>query len=234
MNVPVPDDIAARENHVPGEPVIVRWTPVGMEISSGDLDALDSMERLVRNRLKKTKPSPSNQIKILPIVNRQAAIIKLRIDELFGLSSGGGGLTGTGGMGDMMSNIASNAMGGMGGDLLGGLLGGGSTSSASGSGSMKFEGLNVDIAVEADLNWIIVTGATNKDIATITQLVQTFDIKVPPQTIRMIDVYMVPVIHRDPTDLQGKISAHSRNTSSAPAVKAESRTRQTSKAWLNK
>jgi hypothetical protein len=175
-------------------------SPTGLALFSEDLDALDDLERLILEQL--DEMGAVQLPTIFHLKYRKAIECKALLDELLGLSDGGG--VGAGGLGGLMGNMASNMLGGAAGDALGGLLGGGDSGLASDS-NIELEG-DVRIAVDVKFNTLIVSGATQNDLELITDMVEYFDQAGPPHDPNLLGrTYVIPVYFRDPVELKDKI-----------------------------
>lgn len=187
---------------VPGAPITVKWTAEGIRIDSLDLDALDDLEVLLRNRAKKRSKKVGPHI--VPFINTRVEDKKPVLDKIFGLESGGGG--GGGGVADAMSSALKN-MGGA-GDLLAGVMGGGGGGGGGGSAAIELEGEDVVFAPDIRNNALMIFNATENDMREIIQMVEWLDQANPPQQLDTAgDTYVIPVYHYNVEDLSELIQS---------------------------
>lgn len=181
---------AAQED---GKPEIsVTVTDSAIYIRSDDLDALDDFETLLRDVISKrgTAPAPPTIIYVKYVKAIEAKAI---LDEVLGLSSGGGG----GGAGGMLGGLASNLIGGVGGDLIGGLLGGGEDL---GGSTVETTG-SVKITAEPRLNALIVQ-ANEMDLELIEDMLMELDRSFAPQDPKAYgETFIIPIYYMTAEDV---------------------------------
>jgi type II secretory pathway component GspD/PulD (secretin) len=152
-----------------GAPVIVTVGPNGVVIASDDLEALDELEDMFASVSGKSSSS-AREYSVFYLKYAKAATIAEVLAAIFGGSSGG---SDKGLIGDM----ASNALGDVGGALMGDLLLGGG-----GGGGGAFSSASVDIVPDARLNALIVH-AKPADRDTVWQLIQILDQRTGPENV---------------------------------------------------
>jgi type II secretory pathway component GspD/PulD (secretin) len=152
-----------------GAPVIVTVGPNGVVIASDDLEALDELEDMLASVAGKSSSS-TREYSVFYLKYAKAATIAEVLAAIFGGSSGGGD---KGIIGDM----ASNALGDVGGALMGDLLLGGG-----GGGGGAFSSASIDIVADARLNALIVH-AKPADRDTVWQLIQILDQRTGPEDV---------------------------------------------------
>lgn len=152
-------------------PIVVSVGPSGVMIASDDLDALDQFESLLTQLASRTA-SGGKEFTVFYLQNAGAAAAAETLEAVFGAGGGSGG-------GSLIGDLASSAIGGTGGNLVGAMLGGGSrgpTSSISASSSVM-------IVPDSRLNALIVQ-ATPADLDLIEQLLRVVDqLDVPESTV---------------------------------------------------
>lgn len=152
----------------PGAPVIVAPGPSGTLIASDDLEALDQLESLLTNVAGRTAAS-GREFAVFYLKYSKAATIAEVLSAIFG---GGGGKDK-----GLIGDIASNALGDVGGGLMGDLLLGGG-----GGGGGGFTSGAVDIVPDARLNALIVH-AKAADLDTVEQLLKVLDQRNGPEDV---------------------------------------------------
>jgi type II secretory pathway component GspD/PulD (secretin) len=152
----------------PGAPVIVAPGPSGTLIASDDLEALDQLESLLSSVAGKTAAS-GREFAVFYLKYSKAATIAEVLSAIFG---GGGGKDK-----GLIGDIASNALGDVGGGLMGDLLLGGS-----GGGGGGFTSGAVDIVPDSRLNALIVH-AKAADLDTVEQLLKVLDQRNGPEDV---------------------------------------------------
>jgi type II secretory pathway component GspD/PulD (secretin) len=187
------DELAAQQDESPenveqreaapgaGAPVLIAPGPGGTVIASDDLEALDEVEELLGAVAGRNSTS-GREFAVFYLKYSKASNIAEVLAAIYGGRSGGGD---RGIIGDM----ASNALGNVGGALMGDLLlgGGGATAGA-------FTSANVDIVPDARLNALVVHAKPN-DLDTIEQLLKVLDQRTGPENVeaeaepRLIPVY---------------------------------------------
>jgi type II secretory pathway component GspD/PulD (secretin) len=164
----------------PGAPVVVAPGPGGTLIASDDLEALDELENLL-STVAGHNAASGREYAVFYLKYSKAATIAEVLNSIFG---GGGGGKDRGIIGD----LASNALGDVGGGLMGDLLLGG------GGGGGSFASGSIDIVPDARLNALIVH-AKPADMATVEQLYRILDQQTGPENVeaearpRAIPVY---------------------------------------------
>jgi type II secretory pathway component GspD/PulD (secretin) len=164
----------------PGAPVVVAPGPGGTLIASDDLEALDELENLL-STVAGHNAASGREYAVFYLKYSKAATIAEVLNAIFG---GGGGGKDRGIIGD----LASNALGDVGGGLMGDLLLGG------GGGGGSFASGSIDIVPDARLNALIVH-AKPADMATVEQLYRILDQQTGPENVeaearpRAIPVY---------------------------------------------
>lgn len=164
----------------PGSPVIVAPGPGGTLIASDDLEALDELEDLL-STVAGHNASSGREFAVYYLKYSKATTVAEVLSAIFGGNTGG---KDKGIIGDMASNALGNLGGGLMGDLLlgGGGSGGGFTSGA------------VDIVPDSRLNALIVH-AKSADLDTVEQLLKVLDQRSGPEDVeaeaqpRTIPVY---------------------------------------------
>jgi type II secretory pathway component GspD/PulD (secretin) len=185
-NAPVKQDAG-----VPGAPITVQVTRSEILLYSKDLDALDDMERLL------TQSESSSLLAEDPTVflleHRSPEEAKTMLEDILGISSGGGGAGG--GIAGMMGNMAQNMLGPA-GEMMGGLLGGGSSGS---SNVLRTYG-DVTIVADPHLNGLIVY-AGDEDLDQVKMLLKIIDQEAPHDPRLDGKTYVIPIVHVNATDL---------------------------------
>lgn len=163
-----------------GAPVVIAPGPGGILIASDDLEALDELENLLSTVAGHSAAS-GREFAVYYLKYSKASTVAEVLSAIFGGTSAG---KDKGLIGDM----ANNALGGLGGGLMGDLLlGGGNTSGGFTSGT-------VDIVPDARLNALIVH-AKPTDLDTVEQLLKVLDQRSGPEDVeaeaqpRAIPVY---------------------------------------------
>jgi type II secretory pathway component GspD/PulD (secretin) len=166
-----------------GAPIIIAPGPGGTLIASDDLEALDQLEELLAVVAGKSTSS-GREYAVFYLKYSKASTIAEVLAAIFGGSTSG---SDRGIIGDM----ASNALGDVGGALMGDLLLGG-------GGGGGFTSGSVDVVPDARLNALIVH-AKPADIDTIEQLLKVLDQRTGPENVeadgqaRSIPVYNTTV-----------------------------------------
>lgn len=177
---PAPAESKTPSTSKPGAPVVVAPGPGGTLIASDDLEALDELEDLLATVAGHNATS-GREYAVFYLKYSKAATIAEVLNAIFG---GGGGGKDRGIIGD----LASNALGDVGGGLMGDLLLGG------GGGGGSFSSGAVDIVPDARLNALIVH-AKSTDLDTVEQLLKVLDQHSGPENVeaearpRAIPVY---------------------------------------------
>ena len=165
----------------PGAPIMVAPGPSGLIIASDDLDALDAFEQLLEAST--SQSATGREYAVFYLKHAKAATASAILSEIYGAATSSGG--------DLMSGIMDNALGDIGGGLMGDLLGlGGSSGSSSG-----FSAAGVDIVTDVRLNAIIVY-ARPDDIDMVFRLLQVLDQRIGPTEIEAEGVpRLIPVVN---------------------------------------
>jgi type II secretory pathway component GspD/PulD (secretin) len=148
--------------------VIVAPGPGGTIIASDDLEALDELEDLL-STVAGHSAAAGREYAVFYLKYSKAATIAEVLSAIFGGGSGGKDR-------GIIGDLASNALGDVGGGLMGDLLLGGSSS---GSG---FTSASVDIVPDARLNALIVH-AKPADLDTVEQLLKVLDQRAGPENV---------------------------------------------------
>jgi hypothetical protein len=151
-----------------GAPVLIAPGPGGTIIASDDLEALDDLEELLSVVASKTSTT-GREYAVYYLKYSKAATIAEVLAAIFGGKAGGND---RGIIGDM----ANNALGNMGGALMGDLLLGG------GGGGGGFTSATVDIVPDARLNALVVH-AKPADLDTIEELLKVLDQRHGPEDV---------------------------------------------------
>lgn len=177
---PLESEAADPPNPHKGAPIVVAPGPGGLLIASDDLEALDELEELL-TVVAGRSASSGREYAVFYLKYSKAATIAEVLAAIFG------GTTGSNDRG-LIGDMASNALGDVGGALMGDLLLGGS------GGGGGFTSANVDIVPDARLNALIVQ-AKPTDLDTIEQLLKVLDQRTGPESVeadgqpRSIPVY---------------------------------------------
>lgn len=165
-----PAPIAAKPvNPSKGAPIIVAPGPGGLLIASDDLEALDELEEMLTVVAGRSATS-GREYAVFYLKYSKAATIAEVLASIFG------GSTGSSDKG-LIGDMASNALGDVGGALMGDLLLGGS-----GGGGSAFSSASVDIVPDARLNALIVH-AKPADLDTMEQLLKVLDQRTGPEDV---------------------------------------------------
>jgi type II secretory pathway component GspD/PulD (secretin) len=168
----------------PGAPIVIAPGPGGTLIASDDVAALDQLEELLGIVAGKNS-STTREYAVYYLKYSKASTTAEVLAAIYGGRTGGNDR-------GIIGQMANNALGGVGGALMGDLLLGGG-----GSGGSVFSSGSVDIVPDARLNAIIVH-AKAEDLETIEQLLKVLDQQSGPEDIeaeaepRLIPVYNVP------------------------------------------
>ncbi len=176
---------AARPNQSPGSgaPIVIAPGPGGTLIASDDVEALDQLEELLGIVAGKSTTT-GREYAVFYLKYSKASTIAEVLAAIFGGRTGGNDR-------GLIGEMASSALGNMGGALMGDLLMGG------GSSGGVFTSANVDIVPDARLNALIVH-AKPADLDTIEQLLKVLDQQSGPEDVeaeaeaRLIPVYNAP------------------------------------------
>lgn len=181
---------------IPGAPIEFDFNGEFLTIRTKDLDAADDIENSIYDFLGEESIA---QIPVFyEIVHRPVSEVKDLLEGFYGMGDSGGGGGGGGIMGGMMNNMLGGA-----GDMLGGLLdvGGGGAAGAS-----ELEG-DVSFGMDARHNSMWITGATDRDLSSINQLIDMWD---RPEGLTNPELAgefrAIDVIHRDAMELVDTIT----------------------------
>lgn len=152
-----------------GAQIIIAPGPGGTLIASDDLEALDQLEDLLSTVASRSAGS-EREYAVFYLKYSKAPIIAEVLAAIFGGTAGG---KDKGIIGDLASNALGNVGGGLMGDLL--LGGGGSSGGAFASGA-------VDIVPDARLNALLVH-AKPADLDTVEQLLKVLDQRTGPENV---------------------------------------------------
>ena len=164
-----------------GAPILIAPGPGGTLIASDDVEALDQLEELLSVVAGRNSTS-GREYAVFYLKYSKASTIADVLAAIFGGRSGGGDR-------GIIGEMANNALGDVGGALMGDLLLGGS-----GGVGGAFTSANVDIVPDARLNALIVH-AKPADLDTIEQLLKVLDQRTGPEEVeaeaqpRLIPVY---------------------------------------------
>ena len=163
-----------------GAPILIAPGPGGTVIASDDLEALDQLEELLSIMAGRNSTS-GREYAVYYLKYSKASTIADVLAAIFGGGSGGNDR-------GIIGEMANDALGNVGGALMGDLLLG------SGGGSGAFTSANIDIVPDARLNALIVH-ARPADLDTIEQLLKVLDQRTGPELVeaeaqpRLIAVY---------------------------------------------
>ncbi len=182
---------------VPGAPIKIKMTEVGLVIASEDLDALDDLELLIREHFD-TDEVGEAETKFFLLEHRdpQKALVQLE-NLILGPDSGGGG--GGGGGGNPLANIAGNAMQNALGMNPLDLLGGGGSDAGTGILPMVS-----DVVLHADTRlkglWV---KAVEEDLELIAEVIDIIDREQPYHMVNPLGkTRRIAVNHRDPSEVE--------------------------------
>ena len=152
-----------------GAPIVVAPGPGGTLIASDDLEALDQLEDLLTTVAGHNSAS-GREYRFYVLKYSKAQVIAELLNAIFGGTSAGKDR-------GIIGDLASNALGDVGGGLMGDLLlgGGGGSAGAFSSGA-------VDIVPDVRLNYLIVH-AKPADLDTIEQLLKVLDQRSGPENV---------------------------------------------------
>lgn len=162
-----------------GAPIVIAPGPGGTLIASDDLEALDQLEDLL-STVAGHNASSGREYTVFYLKYSKAPVIAEVLAAIFGGTTGGKDK-------GLIGDIANNALGDVGGGLMGDLLLGGRSSGS-------FSSSTVDIIPDARLNALIVH-AKQADIDTVWQLLKVLDQRSGPESVeadpppRAIPVY---------------------------------------------
>jgi type II secretory pathway component GspD/PulD (secretin) len=168
----------------PGAPILVAPGPGGTLIASDDVEALDQLEELL-DVVAGRNTTSGREYAVFYLKYSKASTVAEILAAIFGGRAGGGDR-------GIIGEMANNALGNVGGALMGDLLlGGGSSGGVFSSGT-------VDIVPDARLNALVVR-AKAADLDTIEQLLKVLDQRAGPEEVeaeaeaRPIQVYNTEV-----------------------------------------
>jgi type II secretory pathway component GspD/PulD (secretin) len=171
-----PPPVAPKQSAAPTSPapgrgaqIIIAPGPGGTLIASDDLEALDQFEDLLSTMASRSAGS-EREYAVFYLKYSKAPIMGEVLAAIFGGTAGG---KDKGIIGDLASNALGNVGGGLMGDLL---LGGG------GSGGGAFASGAVDIVPDARLNALLVH-AKPADLDTVEQLLKVLDQRTGPENV---------------------------------------------------
>jgi type II secretory pathway component GspD/PulD (secretin) len=153
-----------------GAQIIIAPGPGGTLIASDDLEALDQLEELLTTVAGHNAAS-GREYAVFYLKYSKAPIVAEVLAAIFGGTTGGKDK-------GIIGDIASNALGEVGGGLMGDLLLGGG-----GSGGGAFASGSVDIVPDARLNALLVH-AKPADLDTIEQLLKVLDQRSGPENVQ--------------------------------------------------
>ena len=195
-DVPVNPDYRPPEQPetVPGDDIRVKATAGGIVITSGDLDALDDLEDLIRSQL--GSQSEVQKPQFFYLKHRYADDMVAFLSNYFGLSSGGDD---GGGGGGLFGGVLDNVMGGGSGDMLDSILGG---ADGLGGSSTILEG-DVRLGTDSEFNSMYVTGATEMDLLLINDLIEILDQPEAPHDPELLGSFRtIQIVHRDAEEVK--------------------------------
>jgi type II secretory pathway component GspD/PulD (secretin) len=166
-----PQQPAAAPQPAPGHgaQIIIAPGPGGTLIASDDLEALDQLEDLL-STVAGHNAASGREYAVFYLKFSRAPVIAEVLNAIFGGTSGGGKDKG------IIGDIANNALGEVGGGLMGDLLLGG------GGGGGGFASGAVDIVPDARLNALLVH-AKPADLDTVEQLLKVLDQRTGPENV---------------------------------------------------
>ena len=177
------------KSRMPLPDVIVAPGPDGIMIACEDTEVLDQFEALLQT-LADQAVAAAPEYTVFYLKYQKAPIAAALLQQVLGA---GGGEEGSGG--SLMGDIASSALGDVGGGLLGGLLGLGGD-----SGTITTSG-DVSIVPDARLNALIVQ-ANAQDLDLIEQLLKIIDQESSPEEVQTAGKpRLIPVVNSDASDI---------------------------------
>ncbi|HEX2473963.1 MAG TPA: secretin N-terminal domain-containing protein [Lacipirellulaceae bacterium] len=190
-----PENVEQPEaNSRSGAPILIAPGPGGTVIASDDLEALDELEELLGVVAGRNSTS-GREFAVFYLKYSKASTIADVLAAIYGGRSGGGGDRG------IIGDLANNALGGVGGALMGDLLlGGGSTAGA-------FTSATVDIVPDARLNALVVHAKPN-DLDTIEQLLKVLDQQTGPEDVEAeAEPRLIPVYNKSASEVAEVVEA---------------------------
>ena len=177
---------------VPGDDIRVKATDGGIVITSGDLDALDDLEELIRSQLGQQSEVQIPQVFYLK--HRYADDMVAFLSNYFGLSGADDG----GGGGGLFGGVLDNVVGGGSGDIFDSFLGG-----SDGLASASILQGDVRFVVDTDFNSMFVTGATETDLLLINDLIDILDQPEGPNDPELLGTFRtIQIFHRDAEEVK--------------------------------
>jgi hypothetical protein len=172
---------------VPPE-IVVSVTPDGIILQSEDTAALDEFESLLRT-FSGSSTAAAREPVVFWLKYAKADVAAGLLQTLLGGGGGGGSLLG---------DIATSALGEVGGGILGGLLGAGTSSSS----TLQASG-TVSIVADPRLNALIVQ-ANPADLVLVEQLLEVIDQESSPEDVQTAGKpRMIPVIYTNAEEIAG-------------------------------
>ncbi len=159
----------AQPNTAKGAQIIIAPGPGGTLIASDDLEALDQLEDLL-STVAGHNAASGREYAVFYLKYSKAPIIAEVLAAIFGGTTGGKDK-------GIIGDLASNALGEVGGGLMGDLLLGGG-----GGGGGSFASGSVDIVPDARLNALLVH-AKPADLDTVEQLLKVLDQRAGPENV---------------------------------------------------
>ncbi len=179
---------------IPGAPVTIRVTDLGLVLQSDDLEALDAIEDVIMQHLDSS--AGAEEFALFYLKYRDAIQAKQMLEKYLGISggSGGGGGALSGLMGGMLRNTVGEAAGGLVDTFMGG------------SGSSSDAGIFITrgpVAIVADVQkYTLMISAVPEDMEVITRLVNLIDQPDAIQQPNSIgDTYTIDILYRDPMEI---------------------------------
>lgn len=183
-----PATAAADEKNAPvakGEPapIIVSVGPTGIVIASDDVEALNEFEALL-NSLASRSLAGGKEYTVFYLESASAVTAAEMLESVFGAGGGGGG------GGSLMGDLASMALGNVGGGLVGAMMGG----SSGGPAPSITASSSVMIVPDVRLNALIVH-ASPADLDLMEQLLQVIDRSDVPESTVNPKPRLIPVLN---------------------------------------
>jgi type II secretory pathway component GspD/PulD (secretin) len=171
-----------------GAPILIAPGPGGTVIASEDVEALDELEEML-GVVSGRSSTTGREYAVFYLKFSKASTVAEVLAAIFGGRAGGNDR-------GIIGEMANDALGNVGGALMGDLLlgGGGGTSGA-------FTSANVDIVPDARLNALVVHAKPN-DLDTIEQLLKVLDQRTGPELVEAeAEPRLIPVYNTDATEL---------------------------------
>ena len=184
------------EKSVPGAPITIELTEIGLLIKSQDLDALDELEYLIREYFDVTETGEPT-LRLFKLERRDPQKVMSQLENLInGPDTSGGG----GGGGNPLLNMANNALNQASGLNPMSLFGGDSLDS--GGGLLPVVD---DVMMQPDTRlralWV---KAVPEDLDLIEQVIEIIDSEQPEHAVLPFGenpTLRIPLAHRDPTEV---------------------------------